>query len=112
MSPAYKSGAKKNCPNATVVFDRFHVMQNVGKAVDEVPRREHRSLCRKGDRSLKESMWLFRNNPQNLDKEQTAHLDDLKRANLVTSKAYQMRLTLQDIYTIADRMLMKKKLLA
>jgi len=27
-------------------------MQNVGKAVDEVRRREHQSLCRKGDKSL------------------------------------------------------------
>ena len=112
MSPAYQKGARENCPDAAIVFDRFHVMQTVGKAVDEVRRREHRSLCRKGDRSLKESMWLFRNNPQNLDEGQTAHLDDLKRANLITSKAYQMRLTLQDIYTLTDQMLMKRKLLA
>ena len=112
MSPAYQKGARENCPDAAILFDRFHVMQTVGKAVDEVRRREHRSLCRKGDRSLKESMWLFRNNPQNLDEGQTAHLDDLKRANLITSKAYQMRLTLQDIYTLADQMLMKRKLLA
>ena len=112
MSPAYHKGARENCPDAAIVFDRFHVMQAVGKAVDEVRRREHRSLCRKGDRSLKESMWLFRNNPQNLDEEQTAHLDELKRANLITSKAYQMRLTLQDIYTtIVDPTLFKRKLL-
>ena len=67
MSPAYKKGASDNCPDAAIVFDRFHVMQTVGKAVDEVRRREHRSLLRKGDKSLKESMWIFRNNPQNLD---------------------------------------------
>ena len=111
MSPAYKKGASDNCPDAAIVFDRFHVMQTVGKAVDEVRRREHRSLLRKGDKSLKESMWLFRNNPQNLDEDQTAHLDNIKEANLITAKAYQMRLTLQDIYNLKERTLFKKKLL-
>ena len=112
MSPAYKSGAKKNCAKATIVFDRFHVMQTIGKAVDEVRRREHPSLLRKGDKSLKESMWLSRNNPQNLDEKQTAHLDNIKQANLITAKAYQMRLTLQDIYSLKEPTLFKKKLLA
>ena len=102
MSPAYQKGARENCPDAEIVFDRFHVMQNVGKAVDEVRRREHKSLSRKGDQSLKESMWLFRNNPDNLDDAQTAHLDELKKANLITSKAYQMRLNLQEIYNLSS----------
>jgi transposase len=64
MSPAYQKGAKKNCPDAEVVFDRFHLMQHVGKAVDEVRRREHQRLSRKGDKSLKKSMWLFRKAPR------------------------------------------------
>lgn len=113
MSPPYRKGARENCPNAEIVFDRFHVMRNVGKAVDEVRRREHRSLSRKGDKSLRKSMWLFRSNPENLNEEQSVHLNNLKQANLVTSKAYQMRLTLQDIYNnIAQPILFKKKLLA
>jgi transposase len=112
MSPACQKGARENCPDAAIVFDRFHVMQNVAKAVDEVRRREHRNLLSKGDKSLKKSMWLFRNNPENLDQEQTADLDILKQANRITSKAYQMRLTLRDIYHITDQGLFKRKLLA
>ena len=60
---------------------------------------------------MKESMWLFRNNPEHLDEEQTSHLDDIKRANLVTAKAYQMRLTLQDIYSLTEPTLFRRKLL-
>jgi len=110
MSPAYQKGVKKKCPDAEVVFDRFHVMQNVGKAVDEVRRREHQRLSRKGNKSLKKSMWLFRNNPKNLNAEQTAHLDELKRANLITAKAYQMRLNLQEIYNLNSLECFKRKL--
>lgn len=112
MSPAYKKGIKKNCPDATVVFDRFHVMKNVGDAVDEVRRREHSNLVRKGKDTLKESMWLFRKNPENLDDEQTANLNEITKANLFTAKAYQMRLTLRDIYEINDETVFKRKLLA
>jgi transposase len=112
MSPAYKKGVKENCPDASVVFDRFHVMKNVGDAVDEVRRREHSNLVRKGKDTLKESMWLFSKNPENLDDEQTASLNEITKANLFTAKAYQMRLTLRDIYEINDETVFKRKLLA
>jgi len=78
-------------------------MQNVGKPVDEVRRGEHQSL------SLKESMKLFRNNPENLDADQSAHLDELKQANLITDKAYQMRLNLQEIYNLNSVECFKRK---
>lgn len=111
MSPAYQKGAKDNFPDASVTFDRFHVMQNVGKAVDEVRGREHQSLSRKGDKSLKKSMWLFRNNPENLNDKQTTQLDELKKANLISSKAYQMRLNLQEIYNLQSLDLFKLKII-
>jgi len=110
MSPAYQKGAKKNFPKATVTFDRFHVVKNVGKAVDEVRQREHLKLCREGDKSLRKSMWLFRNNPENLNETQTAQLDNIERANLLTAKAYQMKLTLREIYEIPHVPLFRKKL--
>ncbi len=34
-------------------FDRCPAMANADKAVDQIRQREHRSLCRKGDKSLK-----------------------------------------------------------
>jgi hypothetical protein len=43
-------------------------------------------------------MWLFRKNPENLNEEQAVDLDKISKANLLTAKAYQMRLTLRDIY--------------
>ena len=39
MSAAYQKGCRENCPHAEVVFARFYMMQNVGKAVDQVRRR-------------------------------------------------------------------------
>ena len=38
MSAAYQKGIRGHLPNAQIVFDRFHVMQLAGKALDEVRR--------------------------------------------------------------------------
>ncbi len=34
MSAAYVKGVAENCRNAKVVFDKFHLLQYVGKAVN------------------------------------------------------------------------------
>ncbi len=36
MSAAYQKGLREHLPKAEIVFDRFHVMQLAGKAIDEV----------------------------------------------------------------------------
>ena len=53
----------RRCPMRTekIVFDRFHVMGHVGKAVDTVRKQEHRALMASGDETLKGSkyLWLY-----------------------------------------------------
>jgi hypothetical protein len=43
MSAAYQKGVRENCRNAQVVFDKFHVIQQVSQAVDQVRMRELRT---------------------------------------------------------------------
>jgi transposase len=43
MNAGYQKGVRENCRNAQVVFDKFHVIQNVNKAVDQVRMREVRA---------------------------------------------------------------------
>ena len=112
MSPAYTKGIRDNFSNTQIVYDRFHVFANISKAVDEVRQREHRKLIKQGDKTLKNTMWLFRKNPENLSADQSVLLDDLTQTNLMTAKAHQMRLTLQDIYNYAPAVLFKRKILA
>ena len=112
MGHAYASGARKHCPQATIVWDRFHVMKNIAEAMDEVREREHRLRSREGDKSLCKTLWLWRHNPEELRPEQTAHLESLTSANLLTAKAYQMRLTLRELYQMPDSCAFRRKLLA
>jgi transposase len=102
MSAGYQKGVRENCRNAQVVIDKFHVIQNVNKAVDQVRMRELRAGGKGVWEALNKSRWLWRKNPENLTDQQQERLTEIKNKNLITAKAYQMRLILQDIYRIPE----------
>ena len=105
MSEAYASGARKYFPDATVIFDHFHVIKRMGEAVDKVRRQEqHEQDILRGTRYI----WL--KNATNLTQKQLSRLTDLSKLNLRTVRAYKARLDPQDIYGesevhIADKLL-------
>jgi transposase len=102
MSAAYKKGVRENCRNAQVVFDKFHVIQDVNQALDRVRMRELRAGGKGVWEALSRSRWLWRKNPENLSDQQQERLAEINNKNLVTAKAYQMRLVFQDIYRSPD----------
>ena len=57
MSPSFISGCHEYLPNASVTFDKFHVMKEVNKAMDEL-----RKLERKGNDMLKKHKYTFLKN--------------------------------------------------
>ncbi|WP_077296206.1 ISL3 family transposase [Virgibacillus pantothenticus] len=93
MSPAFIKGASDYFPEASITFDKFHVIQEANKAVDEV-RRNERKTCAE----LKNTRYAWLKNEENLTKKQKSMLDKLKDSELDTAKAYRMRLCLQEIY--------------
>ena len=98
MSAAYQKGVKENCRNAQVVFDKFHVLADANKRVDQVRQAEARVGGAEVRNSLGKSQWLWRKNPENLNEKEQARLAKIQEKNLCTGKAYQMRLVLQVIY--------------
>lgn len=54
MSPAFKSGCAAHLPNTAITFDKFHVIKEVNKAMDEL-----RKLERKGNAMLKGHKYTF-----------------------------------------------------
>ncbi len=102
MSVAYQAGVADTCRNAQVVFDKFHVIKNANEAVDKVRKAELRLGGAGVWEALRQSVWLWRKNPENLTDKEQARLVKIKDKNLATAKAYQMRLVLQDIYRSAE----------
>ena len=65
MNPAYQSGASRFFAQAEIVFNRFHLMQMAGQALDEV----RKELAREGV-DLKGSLWALRGNEWTRSEEQ------------------------------------------
>jgi len=99
MSPPFISGASKILPNASITFDKFHVIKQLNEAIDTIRRNEQKiNPCLKGSRYI----WL--KNPSKLTVRQQNELKTLSKENKKLSRAYQMKLTFQDIYrTIYDK---------
>lgn len=67
MSPAYRKGVREHLPKARIVFDRFHIMQMAGKALEDV-----RKQLRHEGAELSGALWALRGNewtrtPQQLE---------------------------------------------
>lgn len=97
MSPAYQKGVRENFGNAQIVFDKFHVVSQVVKAVDEVRRKEMR-VDASAREQLERSSWLWRKNPEAWTAGEDDRWAQLKDKPLVTGLAYAMRLELQRAY--------------
>jgi transposase len=77
---------------AVHVLDRFHVMQQFGKALDEIRAEESKQLQRDGyEPVLKRSRWCFLKRPGNLTDKQTVKLSEVLKYNLRTVRAYLLR---------------------
>jgi len=98
MSPAFISGITEYFVNAHIIFDKFHVMQLVNKAVDEV-----RRIDQVKNVLLKKTRYIWLKNPENLTEKQTQLLASLRTMELKTARAYQMKLNLQHFWSIPDR---------
>lgn len=68
MSSAYQRAVGENLPEATVVFDRFHVVKLFNDKLSDFRRQLYHQLPNKEQRQvLKGSRWLLLKNPGNLD---------------------------------------------
>jgi transposase len=98
MSEAYLAGVRKHLPSAEITFDRYHIKQQLGKAIDEVRRgeaKQHKQL-------LKNTRYLWLKRPQNLTAKQHDWLDELLQAPLDTVRAYEQGLKFETFYEFED----------
>lgn len=93
MSPAYRKGIGEHFPQARLVFDYFHVISLVSRAVDQIRRRESKEF----PELLKGTRYLWLKNEENLSPEQSAQRQALKGSKLQTAKAHGQLAAFQDL---------------
>ena len=80
-----------------IVFDKFHVAQHLGMAVDEVRRKENRALRAGGDDRLKGTRYDWLRNPAGMDPEDRRAFVALRHSELKTARA--LKETAMNLYS-------------
>ena len=92
MWKPYLKVVRERATGALHILDRFHLMANLNKALDEVRRQEARRLREAGQEPvLRHTRWCILKRVYNLTRRQLATLRELLAMNLKTVKAYLMK---------------------
>src|SRR5947199_443019 len=99
MWKPYLTVIRERCSEALHILDRFHIVANMNKALDEVRAGESRRIAFEGRTPvLKKSRWLLLKRGDNLKTEQRFQLRDLLRYNLKTVRAYLLKEAFQQLW--------------
>ncbi|MBZ0256971.1 transposase, partial [bacterium] len=91
MWQPYIDMIEERLPKATLIFDKFHIVQHLNKAVDEVRREEARELKKENPELLQKTRYIWLKNPKNLTDKQRARLGHLEKLYLWTNRAYLLK---------------------
>jgi transposase len=97
FSPAYQKGARDHFPQAKLAFDRFHLMQLAGKALDTVRKSLYREAGSKSP--LKGQRWSILGNVWTRSEDQQIQRKELAKTYPKLGRALGLREMLQDILT-------------
>lgn len=89
---------KKYCKNAEIVFDKFHVVAKMGKAIDKVRNQELKKSSGTRKEVIKGTKYLLLKNRDNLDKDQKANLKELLALNKRLSTMYILKDDLKQLW--------------
>lgn len=93
MSLGFKKGITDNFINSQTIIDKFHVIKHANEAVDDVRKAEA-----KDNALLRGTKYWWLKNDENLTDSQRQQKEKLSKKHLKVSRAYAMRVELQDIY--------------
>jgi len=96
MSEAFHKGVGEQFEKAAVTVDRYHVVQQLNQAMDEIRRAEQRSHP-----DLKGSRYSWLKRSGNLTDKQRAELDEHRRRCRTMGRAYELKLEFEEFWELA-----------
>jgi len=95
MWDPYVSSVGEHLPGAAekIVFDKFHIAQHLGEAVDQVRRKEHKTLKAAGDERLVGTRYEWLKNPATMDPQERRQFAELRNSELKTARAWALKET-------------------
>ena len=100
LSTAFIASVMENCPEATLVFDHFHVVKLMNEKLDDIRRKAYNMEKDVNKRKvLKGTRYLLLGNGADIfDKQYRTRLDNALAMNEPLSKAYYLKEQLREIW--------------
>ena len=99
---SYKKSVEQYLAHADIVFDRFHLMMNINKAVDDVRRSEWNKADLDKKKVIKNSRYLLLSKKSKLDHPKLNRLASLIRVNEGICTAYLIKEQFSCVYEQVD----------
>lgn len=96
---AYYQVVRQQIPQAAVVYDKFHLLQNYHKVLDRIRNAEYRKASAEDQKVIKGQRFNLYRNPENLSPEQARDLQALLALNENLSTAYVLKDALKRLWT-------------
>lgn len=100
MWDPYVTSVRAHVPEADgkIVFDKFHVAQHLGEAVDKVRRQENKTLRATGDDRLAGTRYDWLRNPAAMEPKDRKEFAALRNSELKTARAWALKETAMALY--------------
>lgn len=95
----YVEVARERAPQAILVFDKFHIVRHLLKAVNDVRKMEAKALLGSDSELLKGTRYVWLKNPENLTDKQRPRLAELITLNLKVVRAYLLKELFRDLWS-------------
>ena len=94
----YIDVVQQYAPQATIVFDKFHIVSHLMKAVDQVRRDEIREKGKSHKELVTHTRYIWLKNPWNLTDQQKGRLSVLEKLNLKINRAYLLKESFRQLW--------------
>lgn len=91
MWRAFESSTMKHAPQAAILYDKFHVMRHLSKALDTVRKQEYKRLAERDRSFIKGQKYTLLSSKKNLTLEGRTALKKLFSANKRLNTAYLLK---------------------
>lgn len=102
LAPSFTAWIGQNFPNATIVYDHFHVIKLMNDKLNSIRRRIMNRLEEDEKKELKNRRWHFVINKENLNPKATEELERCNELFTELGTAYSLKESLRNIYKLAN----------
>ncbi len=102
MWKAFRNSTQRNAPQASILFDKFHIVKHLSDALDDIRRSEYKRLADDDRKFIKGQRYVLLSRRENLTADGRKNLEQLLQANARLNVAYLLREQFEQLWDYAN----------